>query len=86
MNDGLGEGTPPTPGKKEARGRKRRSDEPVSKVRVVIGFNSSVSYHHHYCCYQVSEYQRRQEELQRQMEESTRQEETLRSESTVSLD
>ena len=42
MNDGLGEGTPPTPGKKEARGRKRRSDEPVSKVRVVIGFNSSV--------------------------------------------
>ena len=40
MNDGLGEGTPPTPGKKEARGRKRRSDEPVSKVRVVISVPS----------------------------------------------
>ena len=39
MNDGLGEGTPPTPGKKEARGRKRRSDEPVSKVRVVISIS-----------------------------------------------
>ena len=76
MNDGLGEGTPTTPGKKEARGRKRRSDEPVSKVRVVISIASH--YHYLYCCYQVSEYQRRQEELQRQMEESTRQEETLR--------
>ena len=40
VNDGLGEGTPPTPGKKEARGRKRRSDEPVSKVRVVISVPS----------------------------------------------
>ena len=46
VNDGLGEGTPPTPGKKEARGRKRRSDEPVSKVRVVISIASH--YHHQY--------------------------------------
>ena len=43
MNDGLGEGTPPTPGKKEARGRKRRSDEPVSKVRVAISIASLLS-------------------------------------------